>query len=404
MKKINSKILLTLLLTFAMLLSMATVTAFAAGGTTVYLDPGNNWKSDDARFAVYYWAGDTDNGWVSMEDCGDGIYSATIPEGYTNIIFCRMDPASTENTWDNKWNQTVDLTITEDGDTFTVYDDWSGLGEWLSGTAIGGGNTDSGDSGSADVPSADGITLFTVAGVSGLCGAEWDPSNAANDMTYNATSGLYEKTFTGIPAGTYEFKVAANHGWDKSWGDPVNGVGQYGTDYQIVLEEEKNVTITFNPKTCVVGYVLSESTGPSENAPTGGLAQDTVVYLENAAGWGVVYIYCWGGDNTMGWSGDIMDYDEELDLYYYTVIEGTTGIIFNDGTTQTKDIVIMPTESDNYFVNDDLNGDFIRNPNYVEPTPDKPAEPTELTWLQELALTLLLFLRSIEDFFKGLFA
>jgi hypothetical protein len=223
-------------------------------------------------------------------------------------------------------------------------------------------------------------------------------------MTYNATSGLYEKTFTGIPAGTYQFKVAANHGWDKSWGDPVNGVGQYGTDYQIVLDEEKNVTITFNPKTCVVGYVLSESTGPSENAPTGGLAQDTVVYLENAAGWGVVYIYCWGGDNTMVWSGDIMDYDEELDLYYYTVIEGTTGIIFNDGTTQTKDIVIMPTESDNYFVNDDLNGDFIRNPNYVEPTPDTPAEPTQLTWLQEIALSILLFLRSIEDFFKGLFA
>ena len=404
MKKINSKILLALLLTFAMLLSMATVTAFAAGGTTVFLAPDDAWKSDGARFAVYYWTGDTDNGWVDMQAEEDGIYSAVIPAGYSNIIFCRMNPATTENVWENKWNQTIDLTITEDGDTFTITDPWNGLGEWLSGTAIGGGNTDSGGSGSAEVPSADGITLFTVAGVSGLCGAEWDPSNAANDMTYNATSGLYEKTFTGIPAGTYEFKVAANHGWDKSWGDPVNGVGQYGTDYQIVLEEEKNVTITFNPKTCVVGYVLSESTGPSENAPTGGLAQDTVVYLENAAGWGVVYIYCWGGDNTMGWSGDIMDYDEELDLYYYTVIEGTTGIIFNDGTTQTKDIVIMPTESDNYFVNDDLNGDFIRNPNYVEPTPDKPAEPTELTWLKELALTLLLFLRSIEDFFKGLFA
>lgn len=403
MKKINSKILLTLLLTFAMLLSMATVTAFAAGGTTVYLDPGNNWKSDDARFAVYYWAGDTDNGWVSMEDCGDGVYSATIPEGYTNIIFCRMDPATSENTWDNKWNQTVDLTITEDGDTFTVYDDWSGLGEWLSGTAIGGGNGGSNEGG-AEMPTVDGVSTFTVAGVAGLCGVEWDPGYAANDMKYNATSGLYEKTFTGVPAGTYEFKVAGNHSWDKSWGDP-NGVGQFGTDCQLTIDEEKDVTITFNPKTLEVAYVITASTGPSENAPAGALGQDTVVYVNDVAGWGEVYIYCWGGDNTMGWPGELMDYDADLGLYYYTVYEGTTGIIFNNGTgTQTKDIVVMPTDSNNYFENDDLQGDFVRNPNYVEPTPDKPAEPTELTWLQELALTLLLFLRSIEDFFKGLFA
>ena len=44
MKKINSKILLALLLTFAMLLSMATVTAFAAGGTTVFLAPDDTHK------------------------------------------------------------------------------------------------------------------------------------------------------------------------------------------------------------------------------------------------------------------------------------------------------------------------------------------------------------------------
>lgn len=402
MKNINSKLLLAIILTFTMLLGMVSVTAFAADGTTVYLEPGADWQSDGARFAVYYWSDGSGDGWVDMTNEGEGIYKAVVPAGYSNIIFCRMNPDTTENTWDNKWNQTVDLTISAD-DTFTISDPWAALsgGTWASGADVGGNTGDSGDSGSVEVPSADGISLFTVAGVSGLCGAEWDPSYSGNDMTYNAKTGLYEKTFTGIPAGTYEFKVAANHGWDKSWGDPINGVGQYGTDYQITINEELNVTVTFNPTTCEVSYYTSESTGPSDPAPSTGLEDDVEVFLENAAGWGTVYVYYWGGETTVDWCGIMMDYDEDKDLWYATVPAGSTGIIFNDGNgVQTKDIVVMPTEANNYFVNDDLNGDFVRNPNYVEPTPEEPAG---LNWLQEIALSILLFLRSIEDFFKGLF-
>ena len=388
-------------------MGMLTVTAFAADGTAVYLEPTAEWDKDGARFAVYYWSSDSDNGWVDMTSEGDGIYKAVIPAGYTNIIFCRMNGENPENTWDNKWNQTIDLVVSAD-DTFTISDPWASLsgGTWASGAEVGG-NTDSGDSGSTggDIASTEGVSSYTVAGVAGLCGAEWDPSNIANDMVYNTTTKLYEKTFTGIPAGTYEFKVAADHGWDRSWGDPVNGVGQYGTDFQITLEEEQNVTITFDPATATVGYKLSASTGPSENLPAAGLESDTVVYVDNAAGWDVVYIYCWGGDyNAMTWPGEIMDYDEELGLYYATVSEGTTGVIFNDGNgTQTKDIVVMPTESDNYFVNDDLQGDFQRNPNYVEPGNGDSGDNDGMDWLKELAYSLLLFLRSIEDFFKNLF-
>ncbi|MBQ7218656.1 MAG: starch-binding protein, partial [Ruminococcus sp.] len=88
------------------------------GGGKMYMVPSTEWKSDGARFAAYFFGGG-DPVWYNMKYAGDNLYSVDIPDGYTNIIFCRMNGATTENNWDNKWNQTDDLTI-EDGGTYTV--------------------------------------------------------------------------------------------------------------------------------------------------------------------------------------------------------------------------------------------------------------------------------------------
>ena len=87
----------------------------------LYLKPNSNWTQSNARFAAYFFgAGEK---WVSMtDDDSDGIYEVEIPEGgYTSVIFCRMNPSTTENNWNNKWNQTGDLKIpTDDKVLFTV--------------------------------------------------------------------------------------------------------------------------------------------------------------------------------------------------------------------------------------------------------------------------------------------
>ena len=103
----------------------------------LYLKPNSNWIKDNARFAAYFFhtgGGDT---WVSMSDSdGDGIYEGNIPTGYTfgeNVIFCRMNPNTTSNNWNNKWNQTADLVIPTNGDNlYTVADGtWDkGGGTW----------------------------------------------------------------------------------------------------------------------------------------------------------------------------------------------------------------------------------------------------------------------------------
>ena len=104
----------------------------AAAPGTLYLKPNSNWLSDGARFAAYFYGnGDT---WASMTDSdGDGYYECAVPSGYTSVIFCRMNGGNSTNSWDNKWNQTSDLSIPTGGSNcYTVADgSWDGgNGTW----------------------------------------------------------------------------------------------------------------------------------------------------------------------------------------------------------------------------------------------------------------------------------
>ena len=94
---------------------------YVAGYKVVNLKPNANWKKDNARFAVYAYASNTDYVWANLSDKdGDGIYSGWIPTKYTKVIFCRMK-ANTANDWANKLTQTVDITSgVVNGYTYTV--------------------------------------------------------------------------------------------------------------------------------------------------------------------------------------------------------------------------------------------------------------------------------------------
>ena len=102
------------------------------GGTKLYLTPNDNWKQAGARFAAYFFNNSTGkNSWVSMEDLCNGIYEVIAPNGtWKNVIFCRMNPSTTENNFDNKWNQSGDLTYDGSKNLFTVPKGaWDGSGD-----------------------------------------------------------------------------------------------------------------------------------------------------------------------------------------------------------------------------------------------------------------------------------
>ncbi len=131
-----TKRIVSICLILAMLLAFIPVTApevtAASTPTVLYLKPNSNWTQANARFAAYFFGnGET---WASMSDSdGDGVYEAEVPPGgYTKVIFCRMNPSATDNNWNNKWNQTADLTIPTGNNCYTVANNtWdNGGGTW----------------------------------------------------------------------------------------------------------------------------------------------------------------------------------------------------------------------------------------------------------------------------------
>ena len=85
--------------------------------TTVYLKPGDNWNQDNARFAIHYWHDGQPAGWVDMTDvgCNRDYFVGSVPAGYTQFKFVRMNPETNDNNWDNDWNETGTLNIPTDG-------------------------------------------------------------------------------------------------------------------------------------------------------------------------------------------------------------------------------------------------------------------------------------------------
>ena len=88
-------------------------------------DSSGNWESYGARMAMYVFNSITgDNAWASMTKTDGGRYTAAVPAGqWTNVIFCRMNGETSENNWDNKWNQTANLAPSDGTNCFSVSND-----------------------------------------------------------------------------------------------------------------------------------------------------------------------------------------------------------------------------------------------------------------------------------------
>ena len=99
--------------------------------TKVYLKLSNSsyWTTDDPNIAVYafydvYIDEESPGDWFVMHKIpskDNNIYSCEIPKGYTGFSFVRLRPSGHNGyvadnngfNWDNKWNQSEDLTFTE---------------------------------------------------------------------------------------------------------------------------------------------------------------------------------------------------------------------------------------------------------------------------------------------------
>ena len=373
--KNTRKILLALLLVFTLLASIATVTAFAeeasepsAENVTIYFE--NNWLWTDV--CCYYWGdGITSPEWpgVAMTNAGTlnshELYSFDVPAGATGLIINGIKDDGSGNR-----DQTPDI---ESG----IVDGAAWRMLWSDGNLVESFTYDpSNPDASTPTPTPDGSgSVYTVAGVAGLCFSEWSTTDTYNDMTYNEETGLYEKTFTGIPAGFYECKVVANHSWDQAWGGESGEFGNYGFE----TFDEHDITITFDETTGTVGHVLAESTGADENRPTPeapeiDTSKTVTVYLGNSANWTTPFVYYWtlgSSDQNAAWPGVEMEWDSDKLLYYVEVPTYYVNIIFNDGNgVQTADLLI-PSEGGLF---DNVTNEWTDIKNYTPPTPPSNTE------------------------------
>ena len=213
----NAKRLLCLALCLMLVLSVLPVAALAADTLRVYCQAPANWTNCNA----YWWgSADSNPSWPgnAMEQNEDGLWYIDIPADTPNIIFNN-----------GKGTQSADLKVPTDDNLMYVYNTktWAPCEK-------------------QDVEEPE-VFDFYVAGQAALCGSDWNCADSANGMSDKDGDGIYTKLYTGVAAGTYEFKVT-NGTWDSSWGK--NG-GQ--DNYQLVIESDNaSLEIRFDSASCLI--------------------------------------------------------------------------------------------------------------------------------------------------------
>lgn len=190
-----------------------TVTVTSQSGTIdkLYFIPGIFDSEASPRYAAYFFEG-SKNEWVDMlKDSSTGYYYCTKPTiSYSTVIFCRMNPSAADNKWPNKWNQTQDLTIPSDKDTYKYTNsklEDKGTGEWLSalsGSYSGGSLSAAINSEAVTDPVPPTVTITPAGGNISLSGSIKVTFTDGNDTISFASVEINGTSYDmGTTAGTF---------------------------------------------------------------------------------------------------------------------------------------------------------------------------------------------------------
>ena len=271
---------------------------------TLYFKPNSGWKQDSARFAMYSWGGGQH--WASMTKVDgetEDIYQAELPSGDTSVIFCRMNPATTENNWNNKWNQTGDLAVPSDKNLFTLAEGvWDGATTtWSAYGDVGGGDDPTPVTEDAGYYLAGTMTGWSVAPEfkmtrTGASTEEYmievpllrtsKPYNSQFKIVYSP-DGITDQTwfpsgfdnnygdYTGeIPqSGVYTVYFRPNYDGGSDWHDGC--IYATRTKFFVTVNDtDKNGTVTVDKDVVAAGETVTVTVTPNE-----GYELDTLVYM-----------------------------------------------------------------------------------------------------------------------------
>ena len=82
-----------------------------------------NWKNDNAKLFLYFFQSTnaSNNEWITLNptEPGSNVFVGTMSGSnpwYDRVIVVRKDPSGTAGNWNNKWNQSCDINIPDNGD------------------------------------------------------------------------------------------------------------------------------------------------------------------------------------------------------------------------------------------------------------------------------------------------
>lgn len=149
----------------------------------MYLATSANWREAGAWFAARFWHS-TDEVWERMTDDNlDGVYECYIPEGMTQVIILRKNPANQDLGWDGEWARVGDQTLPTNGNNCYKVVNWNN--EESGWTTFDGG-------------------IWVLGTINAT-----DPWATGDDrlMTFDSTTNLWTLVYNDAAAGTYEIKL-----------------------------------------------------------------------------------------------------------------------------------------------------------------------------------------------------
>lgn len=105
-----------------------------------YLQINNDWKTSNARYAAYVWTDGKDPMWFDLSQEDGDVYRVELTaeaKSWSNVIFVKMKPNTTDNEWKYSDAQTADLKIqaqSANTDCFKItgnQGDGKAIGKWV---------------------------------------------------------------------------------------------------------------------------------------------------------------------------------------------------------------------------------------------------------------------------------
>ena len=244
----------------------------------IYLVPSEDWMTDNAWFAAYFFNSESGfNQPVTMTET-DGIYECGVPADVDKVIFCRMSPDFTEFGWNtgeegendpkHVWNQTADLQIGVEPNNYYHIIGWDN-GAW-------------GTKDHYELPVTPASNIGLVGSFQG-----WD---VAAPIAMESLNGGWIVARSIELYKTDEFKFVEGNTWDVSYGNSTTKLyAEANMEYQLTSDGGQNISVMGNGKFDIYFNVDSKMFKYECVEDYANITVD--ITINNKANWSPLYIY-----------------------------------------------------------------------------------------------------------------